>query len=70
MSKESPRARKGKPAAPSGQVYRLQIGFDAEERAMLETLVADKKMPAAIVIRQLILAECRRLKGRGDADTA
>lgn len=62
MSKDSPKSRKGRAIAPTGQVYRLQIGFDAEERTMLEALVADKKMPAAIVIRQLILAEYRRLK--------
>lgn len=48
---------------PKGQVYKLQIGFDEEERRMLEALIADKKMPAALVVRQLILAEYRKLKG-------
>lgn len=64
MSKESPKAGKKKtvPATSGQQVYRLQIGFDEEERAMLEALVADKRLPAATMIRQLILAEYRRLK--------
>lgn len=63
MPKSSTRTRKAKAAAPKGQVYRLQIGFDAEERRMLEALAEDKRLPAAIVVRQLILAEYRRLKG-------
>jgi hypothetical protein len=67
MSKELPKSRKAKKAPKaaltSGQVYWLQIGFDAEEYEMLKTVIADKKMPAAMAIRQLILAEYRRLKG-------
>lgn len=60
---EKSRPRKGKKElSTTGQVYWLQIGFDAEEKQMLDALVEDKRLPAGMMVRQLILAEYRKLK--------
>lgn len=61
------RKRSGRPKPLETQVYKLQIGFDAEGRRMLDELAAHRRMTAAATIRDLITEAYRRMK-LGGAD--
>ena len=61
------RKKPGRPKPLETQNYKLQIGFDAEGRRMLDELAAHKRMTAAATIRDLITEAYRRMK-LGGAD--